>query len=89
MTFILNNPKSFNAVVFKEWMCRGQRLGEDDHCERETTRLGCYQEVQEAKNHPSTADPNEPSNQGAREVNAQNLEETRTMSTMLPLRHSY
>ena len=55
---------------------RGQRLGQDDHCERETTRLGCYQEVQEAKNHPSTADPNEPSNQGAREVNAQKLEET-------------
>ena len=28
-------------------------------------------------NYPSMADPNEPSNQGAREVNAQNLEETR------------
>ena len=68
---------------------RGQRLGQDDHCERETTRLGCYQEVQEAKNHPSPADPNEPSDQGAREVNAQNLEETRIMPTMSPLRYSY
>ena len=65
-------------------MQRGQRLGQDNHFERETTRLGRYQGVQEAENYPSMADPNEPSNQGAREVNAQNLEET-----MLPLRYSY
>ena len=71
-------------------MQRGQRLGQDNHFERETTRLGRYQEVQEeAENHPRTADPNEPYNQGAREVNAQNLEETRMMPTMLPLRYSY
>ena len=68
---------------------RGQRLGQDNHFERETTRLGRYQGVQEAENYPSMADPNEPSNQGAREVNAQNLEETRMMPTMLPLRYSY
>ena len=68
---------------------RGQRLGQDNHFERETTRLGRYQGVQEAENYPSMADPNEPSNQGAREVNAQNLEETRTTPTMQPLRYSY